>query len=218
MWFQQFLKRLFDLSFTLVATVVLLPLAFIIGLLTFLTSPGPILYRSDRIGKSGKCFTLYKFRTMVPDAQALGPPLTHRSDRRVTRLGRVLRRTKFDEFPQVINVLRGEMSIVGPRPESPMYVALYSPEQREVLRMKPGLTSLAQVLFRDEEAVLPNLETERFYINHVLPRKLALDLYYVKHWSGLLDIKVFVMGILALLKIPPPSLLWPLKEEEKPIP
>ncbi len=205
-------KRVFDLGFTLVATVVLLPLAFLAGLLIWLDSPGPILYRSERIGKSGKRFILYKFRTMVANAHTLGPPLTYRDDPRVTRIGRLLRKTKCDEFPQVINVLRGEMSIVGPRPECPEYVALYSLEQREVLRVKPGLTSLAQILYRDEEAVLPDRGTETYYVTDVLPSKLTLDLYYVQHWSLLLDFKVFVLGLLALLKVPPPVVLWPLKE------
>lgn len=214
MKFQSTVKRLFDLGFTLVATLVLLPLAFIVSLLIFLTSPGSILYRSERIGKNGQRFILYKFRTMVPNAQALGPSLTHRNDPRVTRIGRLLRKTKFDEFPQVINVLRGEMSIVGPRPEIPDYVSLYSPKQRGVLHMKPGLTSLAQVVYRKEEMLLPEGDTESYYVREVLPRKLASDLYYVQHWSLLLDIRVFVMGILSLLHVPPPSLLWPVKEGE----
>lgn len=207
-------KRAFDLGFTLAATVILLPVALLVALLIVLDSPGPVFYLSERVGRGGKRFLLYKFRTMIPNAHALGPSLTHRNDPRVTRLGRLLRKTKFDEFPQVINILRGEMSIVGPRPELPKYVALYSPEQREVLRMKPGLTSLAQVVYRDEEDMLPDQDTETYYVNEVLPRKLALDLYYVKHWSLLLDFKIFALGILALLHVPYPQWLWPVKGEE----
>lgn len=207
-FFQRFFKRAFDIGFTLVSVVVLFPLACIVGVLIFIESPGAILYRSERIGEGGKRFILYKFRTMVPDAHVLGPALTHRGDPRITRVGRFLRNTKFDEFPQVINVLKGEMSIVGPRPECPEYVVLYSRQQREVLRVKPGFTSLAQVVYYNEESVLPQQDAESFYINEVLPRKLGLDLYYVQNYSLLLDIKVFILGLLALLKIPPPSLLW----------
>jgi lipopolysaccharide/colanic/teichoic acid biosynthesis glycosyltransferase len=109
----------------------------------------------------------------------------------------------------VINVLRGEMSIVGPRPEAPEYVRHYSPEQRALLQMRPGLTSLAQVVYRDEEAVLPDKDTEAFYLTEVMPRKLALDLFYVRNWTIVLDLKVFLLGVFALLKIRPPALLWP---------
>ncbi len=203
------IKRAFDVGFTTIATLVLLPLAGIVALAIRISSGGPIFYRAMRIGKGGDPFVAYKFRTMVPNAAAMGPGVTHGADPRITRLGRMLRKTKFDEFPQVINVLRGNMSIVGPRPEAPEYVMHYAPEQQEVLRMRPGLTSLAQVLYREEEAILPGEGTEAFYLREVMPQKLALDLYYVRHWSLSLDSAVFVFGVLALLKIPPPSFLWP---------
>jgi lipopolysaccharide/colanic/teichoic acid biosynthesis glycosyltransferase len=146
---------------------------------------------------------------MVANASASGPGVTHRGDPRITTIGRILRRTKFDEFPQVINVLQGEMSIVGPRPEAPQYVRHYSAEQRAVLEMRPGLTSLAQVVYREEEAVLPDKDTEIFYLKEVMPRKLALDLFYVRNWSVILDLKVFLLGVFALLGIRPPAVLWP---------
>lgn len=213
---QRGLKRAFDLSFSLVASVVLLPVAVLVSGLILLSGRGPILYRSVRVGGGGRLFRLYKFRTMVPEAENLGPGVTHRDDPRVTRIGRVLRRTKFDEFPQVLNVLRGEMSIVGPRPELPKYVRLFPEEYSELLRMKPGLTSLAQVAYRDEETLLPDRDTERYYLTHVLPRKLALDLFYVRHWSLVLDLHVFFIGLLTLLRIPVPARLWPVKEEPRP--
>jgi lipopolysaccharide/colanic/teichoic acid biosynthesis glycosyltransferase len=153
---------------------------------------------------------------MVPQAEGMGSAVTHREDSRVTRVGRLLRRTKFDEFPQVLNVLRGEMSVVGPRPELPKYVALFPQEYRELLCMRPGLTSLAQVAYRDEEALLPDQGAEEYYITQVLPRKLALDLYYVRRWSLALDFQVFCIGLLSLLRIPVPSKLWPVKEEPAP--
>ena len=211
---QEFLKRAFDLAFTLCAGIVLLPAAFAAALLVRLSSPGPILYISDRIGRGGKRFTVYKFRSMVVDADRSGPAITHQNDRRVTRIGRLLRKTKFDEFPQVLNVLRGDMSIIGPRPEAPSYVALYTAEQREVLQVRPGLTSLAQVLYRHEEDLLPAEGTEKHYIQEILPRKLALDLYYIRRWSLWLDAKVFLLGVLGLLSVRPPAFLWPVESTD----
>jgi lipopolysaccharide/colanic/teichoic acid biosynthesis glycosyltransferase len=208
---QQLFKRAVDLAFTLCATIILLPVGFAVALLVRLSSPGPILYTSDRIGRGGKRFTVYKFRSMVLDADQSGPAITHQNDRRVTRIGRLLRKTKFDEFPQVLNVLRGDMSIIGPRPEAPSYVALYTAEQRKVLQVRPGLTSLAQVLYRHEEDLLPAENTENHYIQEILPHKLALDLYYIRHWTLWLDAKVFLLGVLGLLSVRPPAFLWPVE-------
>jgi len=171
---QRLLKEAFDVGFTLIATLVLLPLGLLVGLLVRLSSPGPALYRPERVGKGGHRFLIYKYRTMVDNAVEIGPAVTHRNDPRITRIGRILRKTKFDEFPQVINVLRGEMSIVGPRPELPTYVAFYTPEQNQVLCMKPGLTSLAQVVYREEDSLLPEKDTEAYYSNKVLPRKTLI--------------------------------------------
>jgi len=206
-------KRAFDLLFTVVALVCLLPVGLVLAVVIILESPGSAIYRSRRVGKGGQVFTLYKFRTMVVNAETIGPSVTHAADPRVTRVGRLLRRTKFDEFPQVLNVLKGDVSIVGPRPETPKYVALYSADQLEVLRVAPGLTSLAQVVYREEEKILPSVETEAYYLQKVLPRKLALDLYYAKTWSLGLDSRIFLMGVLALLRISPPAVLWPFKDE-----
>lgn len=207
--FQEIVKRSFDLCFTTLASLLLLPIAALASLAIRLTSGRPILYRAERVGRQGRPFLLYKFRTMVVNAHASGPGVTRQADPRIIPFGRMLRKTKFDEFPQVINVLRGEMSIVGPRPEAPEYIRHYSPEQRAVLQMRPGLTSLAQVVYRDEEVVLPDKDTEVFYLTEVMPRKLALDLFYVRNWSIALDFKVFLLGVFALLKVRPPVVLWP---------
>ena len=126
--------------------------------------------------------------------------MTYRDDPRVTRVGKFLRRTKFDEFPQVINILRGQMSIVGPRPEAPKYVESYSTEQRRVLTVRPGLTSLAQVAHRDEEDELPEVETEAYYIEAIMPQKLRIDVAYVDGWSIWLDLKIFAVGLAALFR------------------
>jgi lipopolysaccharide/colanic/teichoic acid biosynthesis glycosyltransferase len=207
--FPHMVKRAFDVGFTSIATLLLLPMACLVAVLIRLDSPGPVFFRSIRIGRMGRRFVLYKFRSMVQRDKNHGASITHRNDPRVTRVGRILRRTKFDEFPQVINVLRGDMSIVGPRPECEEYVALYSGEQREVLQVRPGLTSLAQVLYREEESMLPEGEAEAYYVKEVLPRKLALDLYFARNWTLALDFKVFILGVLALFKLPIASALWP---------
>ena len=202
-------KRALDLGFTLVASLVLLPFALVAGLLVRVTSPGPILHRATRIGRRGIPFALFKFRTMVAEAPRLGPGLTHRDDPRITAVGRILRKTKFDEFPQVINVLKGDMSIIGPRPEAPQYAEAYPKDFKSILQMRPGLTSLAQVAHRNEEQMLPAEDTEDFYLSVILPRKLSMDMYYADHWSLGLDLRVFLLGVLALLKVAPPAWLWP---------
>ncbi|GAB4576412.1 MAG: sugar transferase [Anaerolineae bacterium] len=193
-------KRVLDVVGSAAALILLSPIMLIIALLIRLDSPGPIFYRATRIGQHGKPFKLYKFRSMVADADQRGPGITTAGDNRITRMGRVLRRTKLDELPQFLNVLRGEMSLVGPRPEDPRYVALYTEEQRAVLKVKPGITSPASVHYRNEEAVLKGDDWERLYVEHVMPQKLALDLAYVH--DGRLrvvqDIRILWQTFLAL--------------------
>jgi lipopolysaccharide/colanic/teichoic acid biosynthesis glycosyltransferase len=201
------MKRTVDVLLTLGLSTPLFPVALVVAAAVLVTSGKPVLHRAERIGRGGRAFTLYKFRTMVHRSK--GPGVTHAADARITTIGRILRRTKFDEFPQVLNVLRGDMSIVGPRPEAPQYVERYTPLQREVLRARPGLTSLAQVIYRDEETLIPADDPEEFYVREVMPRKLALDLLYVRHWSPALDGRVFLLGLLALARVRPPASLWP---------
>jgi lipopolysaccharide/colanic/teichoic acid biosynthesis glycosyltransferase len=194
-------KRLFDLVIAVIGLIIIAPLLFIVSLLIKLDSPGPVFYRGDRIGKDGAPFKMYKLRTMVTNADRMGPALTYSEDHRVTRVGRILRKWKMDELPQLINVLRGEMSVVGPRPESPGYVRHYTPVQRQVLQVKPGVTGLTQVRFRHEETLLSrctNLEDD--YITKIMPRKLALDLEYIENQSLLLDMKLIIQTALCLFK------------------
>lgn len=193
-------KRLFDLIASAVGLLLLSPLLLLIAAAVRLESHGPALHRAVRVGRGRREFTLYKFRTMVLNAAEAGPGITVSADPRVTRVGRVLRRAKLDELPQLINVLRGEMSIVGPRPEDPRYVALYSPEQREVLTVRPGITSPASVRFRDEEALLSGSDWEQRYIEEIMPAKLALDLEYVRHASLRRDLAVLWKTLVALLR------------------
>ncbi|KAB2853470.1 MAG: sugar transferase, partial [Anaerolineae bacterium] len=155
---------------------------------------------AKRVGKDGREFRLYKFRTMVNNADKQGPGITAAGDNRITRVGRILRRAKLDELPQLINVLRGEMSLVGPRPEDPRYVALYDERQRTVLSVHPGITSLASVEYRNEEKILQGSDWEKLYIEKVMPDKLTLDLQYVENQSLWLDIKIISKTLLSLFK------------------
>jgi lipopolysaccharide/colanic/teichoic acid biosynthesis glycosyltransferase len=206
-------KRLYDLFFSAVGLILLSPLLLIIALAVKLSDRGPIFYRQRRIGQFGLPFFIWKFRTMVSNADAIGPSVTSNNDPRITPLGRLLRRTKVDELPQLWNVLRGEMSLVGPRPEVARYVEHYSREQRAILRHKPGITDLASLRFRNEESLLKNsTATEQFYIDHCLPRKLKLNQEYAEkanlltdtwiilqticpYWAGVLGVYAVILGI-----------------------
>jgi len=195
------IKRVFDLIVAAVSLIVLSPAFLIVGLLVKTGSPGPIFYKGDRIGKDGVPFKIYKFRTMVVNADRMGPALTQGGDARITRVGRVLRQWKIDEIPQLLNVLRGEMSVVGPRPESPGYVQHYTPEQRQVLQAKPGVTGLTQVRFRHEEALLSRCKhPEAEYIERIMPQKLALDLEYLNNQSLISDLKLIIQTFLCLFQ------------------
>ncbi len=183
-------KRLIDAAVAGLALLGLSPLLALIGVAVRLDSPGPILYQARRVGRGGVEFSMYKFRTMHDRRAEHGPRITHGGDRRVTRVGRLLRRTKLDELPQLWNVVRGDMSLVGPRPEDPHYVALYTPEQRRVLDVRPGVTSLASVRYRDEDRLLQASDWEQTYLNVVMPAKLRIDLEYVERQSPWLDLRV----------------------------
>ena len=159
-----------------------------------LSSPGPVLHRAVRVGRAGNPFAMLKFRTMVLGAVA-GPGITSAEDPRVTPVGHVLRRWKLDELPQLVNVLRGEMSLVGPRPEDPRYVARYTPEQRRVLRVRPGLTSPASLRFSREESMLTGEDWETAYLQRILPAKLSEDLEYLEHRSARSDLTILVRSV-----------------------
>jgi lipopolysaccharide/colanic/teichoic acid biosynthesis glycosyltransferase len=181
-------RRCLDVMGAGAGLLVLSPLFAVLAVLIRLDSGGPALFRAQRIGRDGSPFTLYKFRSMVVDAPLHGPAITADQDPRVTSVGRVLRRTKLDELPQLLNVFVGTMSLVGPRPEDPRYVALYSSEQREILRAKPGITSPASVKYRDEERQLSGQDWEQAYVHRIMPAKLAIDLDYLRRrtpWSDM---------------------------------
>lgn len=188
----------------LVAGLALAALSPVLGAIAAairLDSPGPILFRATRSGRGGRPFTMYKFRSMVVRPAEHGPKITTHADRRITRVGQILRPTRLDELPNLWNVLRGDMSLVGPRPEDPHYVELYSDDDRAVLSARPGVTSLASLLYRDEERLLVGDGWERVYVEQVMPAKLAIDRAYVERQSLWLDLKILVATALAPLRL-----------------
>ena len=194
------MKRAFDIFLSLLVLSISSPLFLLVAIAIKLESRGPVFFKHERVGLNSQRFQLYKFRTMVENAAQIGPNITREGDPRITRVGKLLRSWKIDELPQFINVLRGEMSVVGPRPETPDYVALYTPEQRRVLSMRPGMAGLAFVAYRNEEKLLAQAENPRdFYINHIMPEKLKLDLEYVDNQSFLHDLKIIVRAFRAVI-------------------
>lgn len=171
------MKRALDVGLAALLLVVTAPVLLAAMAAIRLTSAGPALYLARRVGKDGRIFTMWKLRTMRAGP---GPRITGAADPRTTPAGAFLRRTRIDEIPQLVNVLRGEMSLVGPRPEDPRFVELYSPEQRRVLSVAPGVTGAAQLAFAREEELLVGEDPEATYVREILPRKLAIDLEYVR--------------------------------------
>lgn len=175
-----FAKRAFDIVFALFVLAALSPVFLIAAALAKFQSPGGAFFLGERIGRHGKPFRLVKFRTMVNGAQN-GAAITTADDSRVTRIGRFLRKTKIDELPNLLNVLTGAMSVVGPRPETPNYAALYSEQDRRVLNARPGVTGPAQLHLRDEEELLARQpDPERYYIQRLIPLKLRMDIAYLE--------------------------------------
>ena len=200
-------KRLFDITLSLLALVLLCPLLLAVALWVRLDSPGPVLFRQQRVGRGGRLFGILKFRTMQVNAEAAGLQITVGQDPRITSAGRWLRRSKLDELPQLLNVLRGEMSMVGPRPEVPRYVALYPADQRAtVLSVRPGIPDLASLAFRDESTLLArSADPERTYVEEILPIKLRHACDYVVRRSLWLDLRILALTALVLLGAPQPA-------------
>ena len=192
-------KRILDVVVSGLALTLLSPLMLALAICIKLDSRGPVLYRGERVGKDGEPFRMCKFRTMVVEADRIGPPVTYREDPRITRVGGFLRRTKLDELPQLINVLKGEMSLVGPRPEDPSYVAHYTAVQREVLRVKPGVTGPTQLEYRDEASMLEAQTADAHYLSEIMPEKLELDLLYVHNRSLAVDFKILWQTAVTLI-------------------
>ena len=209
-------KRLFDVVCASVGLLVLTPLGLLIALLIKLSDGGPIFYRQTRIGQFGNPFRIWKFRSMVVNADKIGVPLTKEEDSRITWIGRFLRKAKLDELPQLWNVLAGDMSFVGPRPEVLRYVEHYTPDQREILKYKPGITDVATLLFRNEEALLRGTaDVEGFYLHYCLPKKIELNRQHAERASLLQDIWIILqtlcpywLGVLTIYGIALVASLW----------
>jgi len=184
-------KRIFDTFFAAVGLFLLCPLFGVVAILIKADSTGPIFFRQERMGQFGQPFKIYKFRTMVIDAERRGPLVSTEDDSRITRVGRFLRRTKIDELPQLINVLQGKMSIVGPRPEVPKYVAVYPEKYRDILRVRPGITDFASLEFKDENELLRGVENaEEVYLTDILPKKIELYEQYIEEQSIVTDLSL----------------------------
>ncbi len=189
-------KRCYDLLWAALGLVVLSPVLLLIALRIRLAGDGPVFFQQQRVGQGWRLFWLWKFRTMKVGAAGQGPCITRRGDDRVTPVGRWLRRTKLDELPQLWNVLRGDMSLVGPRPEVLQYVTRYTRAQRAVLALKPGITDLATLEFRDEEDRLAAAsDAEAFYLEHCLPRKIELNLQYAWQASLWWDTRIILQTL-----------------------
>ncbi len=193
------MKRAFDVLAASIGLVVLSPLMLCAAVAVRLSSRGPILFRQIRMGRDFREFEILKFRTMHADAPERGGQLTASGDPRVTRVGALLRKTKIDELPQLINVLRGEMSFVGPRPEVPKYVEMYREAYAELLKVRPGITDLASLKYRNESEVLGQYEDpEKAYVGEILPDKIELGRRYVRERNMLMDIAIILRTLLRL--------------------
>lgn len=199
--FSLFLKRAFDICASFFGILVLSPLLLLVSIFIAIGSRGGVFFKQIRVGKNGKEFRIIKFRTMVADAEAKGLQITVGNDMRVTKIGNILRKTKLDELPQLFNVFVGQMSFVGPRPEVPKYVQHYTPYQKNVLRIRPGITELASIVYRDENEVLANSDdAEKTYINVVMQEKLKLNMEYMQKLGFWYDIYLIFKTFIAILK------------------
>lgn len=194
--YRTFGKRVFDLLSSILGLIILSPLFIFISIWVKTSSKGPIFFVQKRVGKDFKEFNLYKFRSMVADAPKKGLQITSGDDPRITKVGKFIRKTKIDELPQLINVIKGEMSLVGPRPEVKKYVDIKKDEYKKVLSVHPGITDLAAIEFRDEEKILEGFkDKEKAYINEVLPQKIALYNKYIDNISFTSDIKIILQTL-----------------------
>lgn len=194
-------KRLFDFVISLIGLILLSPVFLIITLLIRFTNGRPVFFKQGRMGQHFKPFELIKFRSMVIDADKIGSLITTKEDSRITRVGRFLRKTKLDELPQLINVLKGEISFVGPRPEVFKYVELFKNEYNGILKVKPGITDYAAIEFRDEEEILKGYNnTEDGYIKEILPQKIKLYREYISEMSLLNDMRLIILTLWRIMK------------------
>jgi lipopolysaccharide/colanic/teichoic acid biosynthesis glycosyltransferase len=194
-------KRVFDIAVSLSALILLVPALVVIALLVKLSSPGPVFYRQQRVSRGGRLFQLFKFRTMMVGADRMAPNVSATGDPRVTSVGSFLRRSYLDELPQLLNVLRGDMSLVGPRPETPEFVALYTPEERRVLTVRPGLAGPSTLAFMDEADLLAEApDPVSLYVTTVLHDRVRADLTYLERRSIGYDIRLLATQVVAIVR------------------
>ena len=194
------LKRIFDIILSLFGLIILLPFMLIIAILIKLDSKGPVFFKQVRVTKNGREFKIFKYRTMRVGSDKYSQ-ITVGKDNRITKIGAFLRKYKLDEIPQLINVLLGHMSLVGPRPEVPKYVALYTEEQREILKVRAGITDYASIEFSNENDILANeIDPEKAYIEKIMPRKIELNKKYLSKISVITDIKIILLTIKKILR------------------
>lgn len=195
------LKRLFDVVMSLILIVLLAPILLLIGILIAVDSRGPVIFTQQRVGRYGDDFTMFKFRSMRQDAESVGPQLSVGRDPRISRVGHVLRKTRLDELPQLLNILLGDMSFVGVRPEVPRYVEHYTPEMWATLLLRPGVTSPASIRYKDEAHILERAEDpELAYIEDVLPEKMVYNYAYLRELTFFGDLKILFETVFAVLR------------------
>lgn len=199
--YKKYIKRILDFILALIGLIILSPVFILVAILIKKEDKGSIFFRQIRVGQNGKLFKIYKFRTMVENAEKLGAQVTKGDDPRVTKIGKILRKYKIDELPQLINVLKGEMSIVGPRPEVPKYVEAYKEEYKEILKVKPGITDYAALEYIDEEKLLKDaLDPEEIYLKKILPEKIKYYKKYIDDISFWTDIKLIIKTLIGIIK------------------
>lgn len=197
---EEIIKRIMDIVVAIISLIVLAPLFIIIMILIKIDDGGPVFYIQERVGRGFQTFKLLKFRTMVVEGDKKGLLITRHDDQRITRVGKILRKYKIDELPQLINIIKGDMSIVGPRPEMKKYVDLFKEEYKSILKVRPGLTDYATIEFRNEEEILGKFyDPEQAYINVILPNKIELSRKYVNEAGLITDILIIAKTIKAIL-------------------
>lgn len=200
------LKRFLDFIGSLILLILLSPILIILAILIKIDSKGPVFYRQERVTTNGKIFKIFKFRTMIQDADKRGALITGKQDSRITRIGNKIRKCRLDELPQLINILKGEMSFVGTRPEVKKYVDMYTDEMKATLLMPAGVTSMASIKFKDEDEIISKQTksgktVDEAYVNDILPEKMKWNLEYIEKFSILEDIKICIETIGKVVKI-----------------
>ena len=196
-----FFKRCFDLIFSLILAVLMFPFMVIVYFIIKFDSPGKAIFKQKRVTRYGKIFYVYKFRTMVKNAEKLGSQVTTDGDARITKCGKWLRKFRIDEFPQIFNIIKGDLSFVGTRPEVPKYVKHYTPEMMATLLLPAGVTSPASILYKDEAELLKNSDSpDETYVNEILPQKMKYNLEYIKNFGFFYDIKIMIKTVFAVIK------------------